>query len=638
MKNILALLILCVFAAVADAQSTETFSDHFDNSEDYALRQLAQDMKGKADTLLGRCVDSILTGNLQAILDLSNEVIRIAPDGAFGYLFRSIARADLDSMPLAMEDVDRAISLAPDLMLAYSTKSRFYLSLEDWKEARKTLETAGERMPERPEPVFLLGSINWNREQKVKARKQWEVSVERDSCYVPARLAILLQRLDMGRLGKGIKELEELLECRDVSPQIFYLLAYGESLRGKDEKAMAYVNDALDLSPGQPNYLRLRSRFFNERGDNESAVEDLYDVYAARSTRRRRLFVNTGLATGREQMEAALNYYILRKHSYSPELKAFLATQLMNLNGNDDLATGKLNRQLLSSAYKKEAAVNYYAALAKTGYSGALDEALPLIEAALNADPAIPDLYRLRGEYFLAKEEYRNAFADFTSLLELQPKNRIPLHGMAKVFEATNRNQPAVNMYNRVLAIDSTDLLALSRLGAIFMDQANFPTAQAYFDLYLAEKEDHATIRHNRATCLYMLGDNEGASADLRQLSEFYISNDLEAKNLSGVIHTEQDSLELALSEFNAILFKDNGFLNAYLNRSRVYAKQKDWEKCIADLDIVIAAASDAAYAYYDRAIAKAAFGSNDACSDLQKAEEMGFTVPPKVLARICGP
>ncbi len=638
MKNILTLLTLFLFTTTLSAQSAETFSDHFDSSEDFALRQLAQDIEGKADTLLGRCMDSIFTGNLQAILDLSNEVIRIAPDGAFGYLFRSIARADLDSMPQAMEDVDRAISLAPDLMLAYSTKSRFYLSQEDWKEARVTLETAGERMPERPEPIFLLGVINWNREQKIKARKQWETSVERDSCYVPARIAMLMQRLNVGRLGKGIRELEELLECRDVSPEIFYLLAYGENLRGKGEKAMAHINDALDLSPGQANYLRLRSRFFNERGDNEAAVEDLYDVYAAGSTRRRRLFINTSLATGREQMEAALNYYILRKNSYSPELRAFLATQLMNLNGNDDLTTRKLNSELLSSAYAKEAAVNYYAALAETDYGGALDEALPLMESALNADPNIPDLYRLRGEYFLEKEEYRNAFADFTSLLELQPENLIPLHGMAKVFEATNRSRPAVNMYNRILAIDSTDLLALSRLGMIQMDQANFTVARVYFDLYLAEKEDQATIRHNRATCLYMLGDNEGASADLRQLSDFYMANDLEAKNLSGVIHTEQDSLKLALSEFNAILFKDNGYLNAYLNRSRVYAKQKDWEKCIADLDIVITAASDAAYAFYERAIAKAAFGKSDACDDLQQAVSLGYAVPPEVLGKICGP
>lgn len=638
MEKIYLFLALFLSSTILHTQPAETFTDYFASSEDFALRQIAKDVEGKADSLLGRCVDSILAGNIVAVIDLSNEVISLSPNNSMAYLFRSVARADLDSMPLAMMDVDRAITLTPELMLAHTTKAGYYLYEDERKKAVATLENAGELMPNRPEPIFLLGAINWERNLPIKARKQWELSVARDSCYVPARVAILVQRLRLGRLGKGIKEIEDLLNCKEVSPDIFHLLALAENHRGKEDAAMAYVNDALDLSPGQPTYLALRSSLFNKRGENEAAVEDLYDRYAALSAPRRRLFGNSSLLTGREQMEAALNYYMVHKSSYEPGLRALLANQLMHLYGSTDFVTQKFNRQALKGEHQNEAAINYYAALGQTGYNGNIDEVLYLTEAALQADPNIPDLYRIRGEIYLERKEFRSAFKDFTSLSEIQPSNRVPIHGMAKVLEATNRIKPAINMYKKVLAIDSTDLPALSRLGTIYLNQQDFATAKEYFDLYLTESKDRATILHNRATCRYMLGDNDGAGTDLRQLSTVYVANSLEVQNLSAVIHTEQDSLQLAMMELNAILFKNKEYLNAYLNRSRIYAKMKDWDNCIEDLNRVIKAAPDEAYAYYERAIAKAALKNGDACNDLQKAISLDYKVSPEILAQICGP
>ena len=637
MKSYFLLIIFSLFLAPAYGQYTEKFSDYFASSEDYALRKLIKNMEGQTDTLLGQCIDSIFTGNVEAIHDLANQVITISPENPLGFVFRSVARADLDSLTLAFEDINKALELEPELMLAYTTKARFFLSEEQPNKARNTLKIASERLPDRPEPVFLLGAVDWRTSHKIRARKNWEISVSRDSCYTPARVAILGQRYVMGRLGKGIEELESLLECEDVSPDILHLLAAAESTRGHKDKALDYINDALDLYPDEAKYLSLRSNLYYEQEMYELAVEDLYFVYGSYSTPKRKQRFSFSRFNRKTRMEEALNYYMQYQSGYPDDFRALLARHLMELDKNDNIALRKSTKALLKSKYGKEACALYFAVLAEIHY-GTEERMLELTTAALNASPDIPDLYRLRGNRFMAKKDYRSAYTDYSKLMTQRPSSVKPLQGMAKILEATNRVKPAINMYDKVLAIDSTDLEALTRLGEIYFGQQNFPMAVTYYDLYLDEIKDRATIRHHRATCRYILGDIEGASEDLRELSDFYGNNNLESQNLRGVVLTEQDSLESALAVFNAIFFKDNDFQNAYFNRGRVYLKMGEWTKAVADFDKTIASDPKNAFAYYERSVAKAKLKIESACADLDKAITLGHSVTEEDRLGICPP
>lgn len=633
---VVCLLLLSVSAV--SGQYDETFSDYFSSSEDFALRQLASEAKGRTDTLLGRCIDSTFAGNVTAVHQLANEVLAISAVNPLGYFFRSVARADMDSIPLAYTDIDRAIELAPDLMLAYSTKAEYYMFDQQPKEARRTLELAEERLPDNPEPSFLLGAMDWAYDRKIKARKQWEVSVSRDSCYAPARMAILYQRYSMGRLGKGIGELERMLNCEEVSPDIFHLLAMAERQRGNDsEQAMEYINNAVDMAPGNPKYHFLRSLIHHEQGNNQDAVEDLYDVYAAGQTARRNTF-QTLFPSEREKMEAALNYYMRHKGTYPDDLRDLLTAQLMELEGYDQQALRKSTQTLLSSKFDRHAAVLYLAALGMMTYEKERANILALMAAALTVDPDISDIYRLRGIYYFQEEDYRAAYTEYSELLRIQPDAVAPLHGLAEILAATDRIKPAAHMYNKVLAIDSTDTRALAKLGSIYFNKNQYALARTYYDLYLEEKDDGATIRHNRANCRYLLGDIEGASEDLRSLSDFYRTNSLEAQNLRGILLTAQDSLSKAVFVFNGILFRNNEYTNAYMNRARVYAKSGEWEKCVADFNTVIKQEPENPFAYYERALAKAELSDPGACDDLRMAAELGYEIPDGMEGKICGP
>lgn len=616
----------------------ETFSDYFGSSEDYALRELVKETNGRVDTLLGRCVDSIFANNIEAVLEMSREIVAEYPEHPFGYLMRSVAWADLDNPTGAMEDIDRTIELAPEMMIGYTMKSRYYLFEDDVKSARRTLATAAEQIPNQPDPPFLLGALDYREGHTIKARKQWEESVARDSCYSPARVAILAQRAGAGRLGKGVKELESLLNCENVSPDIFHLLAVAERYRNNDERAMEHVNVALDLDPGKVNSLSLRSKLYTKAEKYVEAVEDLYDVFAGLSSPRRRIIIATFLGDRQEKMEGALNYYMRHQGTFEKDHRYQLAKQLIHFYSASEFDEKKVTREALSSSFDNEASTLYFAALCKTNFTDDDAEIMELFDAALARDPNIPDIYRIKGKYYLAEENYREAYAAFRLLSEQQPNNKVAFHGMATVLQASGRTKAAVNLYNKVLAIDSTDVEALLQMGDIGLNNSNYKGALHYYSKYVAETDDQATVRHNLAVCHYMTGDMDAAGLDLAELSDYYLTNNKQALNLRGLVRLSQDSLELALADFNQIIFRDKTDLDAHYNRAQVYHKMQDWRQCIANLNLVLEQQPDNPFALYDRAIAKFEIGQNTACADLQRAIELGKEVPPEILGKICGP
>lgn len=637
MKRIIHLLFaLLLFSGTAFTQD-ETFSDYFGSSEDYAFRQLLKNTEGRVDTLLGKCIDSIFANNLEAVLAMSRDIVTEYPEQPFGYLMRSIAWADLDNPTAAMDDINLALELAPDLMIAYTVKSRYYLYDEDVKNARLTMVTASERLPDRPEPPFLTGALDY-REHPIRARKLWEESVARDSCYAPARVAILVQRAGAGRLGKGIKELEELLDCEDVSSDVFYLLALAEESRNNDGKAMEYANITLDLSPGWAKPLRVRSRLYAENDRYVEAVEDLYDVFAANSSPRRRIVIRNNMGGWYYKIEAAFNYYMQYQGTYKKEYRDMLAKQLIYLYSASDFDENKMMKEALRGPYGEEPATLYFAGIGETSYNDNKEKALKFFDAALSKDSNIPDIHRMKGEYSLGKDDFRGAYESFRALSELQPRNKVAFHGMATALEGVDKVKGTVNLYTKVLELDSTDVRALQKMGDIGFGNNNFKVAMKYYDKYLDEAEDMALIRHNRAVCRYLLGDISGAREDLAGLSGSYQANNIQAINLRGLVRMEQDSLDLALGDFNSIIFKESDNLDAHYNRARVYSKLKDWRQSVLNLDIVLEKEPENRPALFERALAKFELGDRTACGDLQKVIELGLNIDPEIVGKICGP
>jgi len=635
--RICVLIAAAFFAAGCLSAQVFTFSDYFKSSSDYALRQLTYGLEGRADTLLGRSVDSIFADRPEAALDLVEEVILLDDRQPLAYLVRGYARVELDQLVLAIEDFDRALGLEPGLMEAYATKGRVQIMQEDHEGARATFERAAGEIPDSPVPPYLIGAMEYGDDHPIRARKLWEESVTRDSCYVPARLAILMQRIYAGRQMKGIRELEDLLLCDELSPDVYYLLAQTRAYKKDYDEALQFMANAIGLSPEDPDLLFYRSRLYRTVGRYDEALNDLNYAYAARSS----IYGGDGvgdleISNSRKEMEYALNYHRFRA-VFAPEWREHASRYLLALHHRDSEELKKLERKLPRKAAGKSGWIYFNILSGIRTWGRDDDEILRLSEIALAGEPHIVDLYRIRGQIFLDRGEYRKAYEEFRRMSKYEARCIPGLKGMAAALTMMQKGAAAINLYSMVLDLDSTDIGALSMLGDLYYAQNDFARSLEYYDRTLEWRPRHGMIRHQMALCSYMLGQREETLEHIRNMPESYLNFNPAAINLRGLARLQLDSLDQAYADFNEAISRDTALTDAYLNRAKVNYLRGNLDLSRRELDYILERETGNPFVYALRYRVRKAQGEQDFCADLRRAQELGY-VPNEEQTRDCNP
>ena len=630
MQHLYLILSITCWVTAVHGQS-RTFSDYSDAFNEYELRQLSYTLEEGADTLLGRCVDSILTNNLPAVVDLAQRAIDIAPDQPLGYFMRGLAEMDLDRPAAALGSMDTAILLAPDFVTAYVYKGKFYAQREEYDLAEAVFVLAAERIPTAPQPPFWLGVLALRKAHLVRARKLWEESVVRDACYVPARIAILWQRMQAARLTKGMREVQELLHCDELSPTIYYLLASIAVEEGDYQAALFRINSAINLSPESVKFLYYRAKVHGELADYPAAVNDLYLAYAARSARYADNGVrDTDQSMSSREMVYALNYFRYGG-SFTGEHSAAYSQWLYALQIYDRELMADAEKHLLKQGQDSHPGFLYFSTLAEHRDFATLKATpLPLLDQALAADPNLVDLYRIRGQRLLTQGDHRGAYAAFREVSNREPDNIDALKGMGGALLASDNERAAVHMYHQVLERDSTDTEMLIALGDFYFRTGKYSTSSAYYERILDQSPRHALALHQHAICSYLLGQSERAITNLHLIPANVYAMDPELVNLRGLVRYSLDSLTAANTDFNTAIAQDPAFLDAYLNRARVSYAEGRYDTALRELDYLVEKRETPdPYVYALRAQAKAALRDESACDDMTQAETLGYLPKP---------
>ena len=621
-RSLTLLLLLC--SACCFSQVT-TFSDYFATADDYALSQLSYSLEGRTDTLLGQCVDSLLAGKPAAARQLSERVLVQEEAQPLAYFLRGLAEADLQRPRAAFADLDTAIALAPQLVSAYVAKGSLHVSREEYDLAAEVYRTAAARNPQAPEPHFLRGVLTLLDNHPVRARKLWEESVAIDSCYIPARIAILGQRLSAGRMNLGIREIRELRACNDLSDAVHHLLALAAAEKDDYEQALYHINTAISLNPENAKHLRYRSQLRTTREEYYPALLDLYQAYTViTSVEEERDRGKFELSNRRQEMTYALNYFRFQG-SFDPELYETYSAYLLYLARYDFDNAKRWERKLRAAGQDDHPGFLYFRALAVHRDWNSGGDPTPLIDQALAADPSIVDLYRLRGQAKLREGDYRAAFNAFQKMGELEPKNIASLRGIALALAGSDRPAAAMNVMEQVLLIDSTDEAALLLLADYYYAEAQYAKSDTYYDRLLEYRPRHRLALHRSAVCHYLLGKTNEALEDLQLIDEEYYRINSEVVNLRGLVYLGLDSLDQAMHDFNTAIAADQELLEAYLNRARVNLKRGKYDTALRELDYYIERAPDNLFGYVTRARVKAQLNDATACDDLTHAIRLGY-------------
>ncbi len=147
-------------------------------------------------------------------------------------------------------------------------------------------------------------------------------------------------------------------------------------------------------------------------------------------------------------------------------------------------------------------------------------EAMRSLDLAIRNNPFSPELFAVRGSFFLEQQNVSAALTDFESALKLSPNSAAILTNRAQAYRHFGRIGEALNDLDRAIELSPDLLAAYFNRGAIHFSSNSFDLALQDFDSCIAIDPHQAGPYFNRAATRDALGDRQGAIEDIKRFME----------------------------------------------------------------------------------------------------------------------
>lgn len=234
------------------------------------------------------------------------------------------------------------------------------------------------------------------------------------------------------------------------------------------------------------------------------------------------------------------------------------------------------------------------------------EKALSLVDAALQSSSSAAGLYNQRGRIYLSTGNYAAAIADFTSALNLDKRS------------GDTRTKETVYIDN------STGIL--SNRGMAFLGAGRYKDAIADFNKVLREEPASFGTYLTRAEASAGAEVWDEAIRDMKFYLGFF-PDDQKAIYQCGVYYYDSGDYINSLRCFNSNMKEDPANPIYFKARGKAYLKTSTLQYAISDLSMSLDLNPSDGETWLFLGVAKLQAGlKEEACSDFQKALQLGFT------------
>ncbi|MEO0182551.1 MAG: tetratricopeptide repeat protein [candidate division WOR-3 bacterium] len=324
----------------------------------------------------------------------------------------------------------------------------------------------------------------------------------------------------------------------------------GFDLMNVKDSAIYYYEQALRMS----NSIDLRKRLLDLYGDTEQYEKliyiareilhyDYYDAFVRRS----------------------LGFALYKTQNFDEALSEFLISA--GLNPQDDYSRFYIARINLERR-KYDEALNVIAEAIRINpdfvelwiYAGfiAMDKKdyksarYYFTEAAYrNADMA--QIYYLLGAVCELDSAFNDAYFNYKKALTLNPNALFGLTALANLCDRLGRKEEALELFEKIIALDSLDATALNYVGYTYAERGErLDYALTLIERALSIEPNNGYIIDSRGWVYYQLGDYESAFNDLKRASEL-VEDPVILEHL-GDVYLKLGELEKARETYKRVL------------------------------------------------------------------------------------
>lgn len=149
----------------------------------------------------------------------------------------------------ALKTVDRSIALNPKVAKSHLLRGRILMEKGQLQEAKESFDTALELKPEYVEAFYYLGIVHERFSMDQKALDYYTKARELEPNNVQYLIASAEMLVNLGRIDDAEQMLLTSRESFGYSPAVRQTLGHIAVLRGQQQRASEYFNEALLLAP-----------------------------------------------------------------------------------------------------------------------------------------------------------------------------------------------------------------------------------------------------------------------------------------------------------------------------------------------------------------------------------------------------
>jgi tetratricopeptide (TPR) repeat protein/S1-C subfamily serine protease len=602
-------------------------------------------------------------GSYRHAIEYYDRAIKIKPRPLL-YVLRGMTRQTIEDGQKALDDVNQAIRLQPDLAIAYHLRGWVYSDLENYTAAIADLEEALRLQPDRGEIYAALGSIyakmNFPSGFTQAYEKALRLQPDDGDRYAERGLAY---SDGFGNYEHAIKDYDQAMTLQPESAYLYLTFKARARLAKEDyQGAITDLTESIRLMPNYvPAYMN-RAIAEAKRGNKERFLADFEQalklepdnawIYSNRGYQRfQRGDTQGGIEDYKKAMELA------------PELTYLFYNYRGDARNDKGDYKGAIEDYTKAISLKPDEPVFY----TKRGgvrenqkdYNGAIED----YTQAIKLNPNYATAYKSRGDYRYSIKEYDSAIKDYTEVLRLNDKNAFyyKKRGNARGFNGDNKGaladfnaaielkypgevlvygergvvrhnigdyQGAIEDFTHVIKLQKPDLAAdaYSWRGNSRSSLKDYDAAIKDYTAAIRLNPKNAIYYQNRGNARGYKGDYQGAIDDFSKAIEID-SNNAWYYYYRGYLRNNLGNKKGAIEDFiKAINLKSNEVCSAcaHHNLGEIYRESGDYENAIAHYTKALEIQPNWAEAYQHRGLARSEKKDNARSrEDLQKAAQL---------------
>ena len=309
-------------------------------------------------------------------LTLWNDVVLKSPDREIAYNQRGDAYMDLDNIPEALNDYNKAIEINPDYADAYNNRGNVYKAQGKIQRALDDFNKVIEIEPNPADAYNNRGNVYKEQGDIQQALADYNKAIEID----PGLEGIYVNRASIykvqGKIQQALADYNKAIEINPNRASIYNNRGNIYKNQGKIQLALADYNKAIEINPNYAYAYYNRGYMYKEQGEIQLALADYNKA----------IELNPNI----------IGVYLRRGNAYRKQgdMEQALADYEKAIEIDPNRASIYNNR---GNAYRKQ---------------GDMEQALADYEKAIEIDPDYSDTYNSRAVVYYLLKEYDKAWAD----------------------------------------------------------------------------------------------------------------------------------------------------------------------------------------------------------------------------------